>query len=107
LSTKDVAKRRLARWPLLLAALAVLGPPVSADAAFPGRNGKLAFVSARDGNWELYVMNADGSSETRLTSTSANEGHPSWSADGRNITFNRDRPTGPCVRLADPSAHGS
>ena len=31
----------------------------SAFATFPGENGKIAFTSARDGNYEIYVMNAD------------------------------------------------
>ncbi len=30
--------------------------------------GKIAFYSARDGNHEIYIMNADGSSQTNLTS---------------------------------------
>ncbi len=28
---------------------------------------KLVFVSERDGNYEIYIMNADGSAQTRLT----------------------------------------
>jgi len=41
--------------------------------------GKIAFASDRDGNWEVYVMDADGSHQTQLTNSPANEGHPSWS----------------------------
>jgi hypothetical protein len=36
------------------------------------------FASQRDGNWEIYVMNADGSGQTRLTNNSADDGHPVW-----------------------------
>jgi len=32
----------------------------SAFATFPGENGKIAFSSQRDGNEEVYVVNADG-----------------------------------------------
>src|SRR6266511_1205796 len=57
----------------LVAAIAVLaltfGGARPANAAFPGGNGKIAFASYRDGNYELYVMNADGSGQTRLTQT--------------------------------------
>ena len=52
---------------------------------------RLAFYSDRDGNAEIYVMNADGSAVTRLTTNAADEGYPSWSPDGRTITFDSDR----------------
>ena len=52
---------------------------------------RLAFYSERDGNPEIYVMNADGSGVTRLTRTSADEGYPAWSPDGRTISFDSDR----------------
>src|ERR1041384_8190465 len=34
-------------------------------------NGKIAFTSDRDGNREIYVMNADGTNQTRLTNNPA------------------------------------
>jgi hypothetical protein len=40
-------------------------------AAFPGANGKLVFTSDRDGNAEIYAMNADGSGQTNLTANPA------------------------------------
>jgi len=48
---------------------------------------KLAFVSQRDGNSEIYVMNADGSAQENLTRQPASDSHPSWSRDGRRIVF--------------------
>jgi|DewCreStandDraft_4_1066084.scaffolds.fasta_scaffold17006_5 TolB protein len=36
--------------------------------------GKIAFYSDRDGNWEIYVMDANGSNQTRLTNNSAEDG---------------------------------
>ena len=48
---------------------------------------RIAFQSSRDGNWEIYVMNADGSSQTRLTNNSDEDGFPSWSPDGARIAY--------------------
>ena len=47
----------------------------------------MAFVSDRDGNAEIYVMNADGSAQRRLTRNPASDGPPAWSPDGRKIAF--------------------
>ena len=32
-----------------------------------GRNGKIAFTSSHDGNFEIYTMEANGSNQTRIT----------------------------------------
>jgi Tol biopolymer transport system component len=76
---------------VLLLALAVSERPASA--AFPGKNGKIAFVSTRDGNEEIYVMDADGTNETRLTTDPEAEPgrdiHPMFSPDGKRLTFTR------------------
>jgi len=60
---------------------------------------KIAFTSNRDGNIQIYVMNADGSKPTRLTSTAATDMAPDWSPDGRQIVFqsNRDHPQFPDI----------
>jgi Tol biopolymer transport system component len=52
---------------------------------------RIAFYSERDGNAEIYVMNADGTDARRLTNSPADEGYPGWSPDGRSITFDSDR----------------
>lgn len=48
---------------------------------------KIAFASTRDGNYELYVMNPDGSNQNRLTISEGNDWTPSWSPDGSKIAF--------------------
>jgi Tol biopolymer transport system component len=39
---------------------------------------KLAFMSDRDGNREIYVMNADGSDQTNVSRNPAHDEAPSW-----------------------------
>jgi Tol biopolymer transport system component len=63
-----------------------ISPPAS-QAAFPGVNGKIAFISDRDGNVEVYIMNADGANQTNLTNNPANDFSPSWSPDGTELVF--------------------
>ena len=48
-------------------------------------------MSQRDGNWEVYVVNLDGSELRRLTRNPASDGLPTWSPDGRHIAFVSDR----------------
>lgn len=48
---------------------------------------KITFRSSRDGNPEIYVMNADGSAQTRLTNNSAADDQPRFSPDGTRIVF--------------------
>ena len=50
---------------------------------------RIAFSSKRSGTFDIYVMNADGTGTTRLTSTKEDDSHPTWSPDGRRIAFAR------------------
>lgn len=49
--------------------------------------GRIAFTSDRDGNEEIYLMNADGTEQTNLTRNPAWDNDPWWSPDGSEIAF--------------------
>lgn len=55
---------------------------------------RIAFTSDRDGDPEIYVMNADGTSPRRLTHTPGRDAHPFFSRDGRRIVFQSPRANG-------------
>jgi Tol biopolymer transport system component len=63
------------------------GPTHRTPAARTVRNGKIAFVSDRDGNNEIYVMDADGTNARNLTHSIRDDHAPAWSPDGTKIAF--------------------
>lgn len=64
--------------------------------------GRIAFVSDRDGNEEIYVTDSSSRNQTNLTNDPANDWSPAWSPDGQNIAFVSDRqPQGIYVVNAD------
>ena len=48
---------------------------------------QIAFSSERDGDFEIYVMDADGKNQRRLTNNRHDDWDPSWSPDGQRIAF--------------------
>jgi Tol biopolymer transport system component len=85
-------RRWIAAGMILLAVTTFLATLTArSEAAFPGEPGKIAFDSTRDGNTEIYVMNADGSEQTRLTNELAIDRDAAFSADGRRIAFVSER----------------
>jgi TolB protein len=71
------------------------------------RQGKIAFISLRDGNPEIYVMNADGSQQKNLTNNPAYDDHPSWSPDGTKIAFTASRDGNGNLDICVMNADGS
>ena len=49
------------------------------DPAWSPDGSKIAFESDRDGNYEIYVMNADGTAQHNLTNDGAYDRDPAWS----------------------------
>ena len=52
---------------------------------------RIAFVSLRDGNAEIYQLEQDGSNLRRLTYNRTGDWRPAWSPDGHHILFTSDR----------------
>jgi len=61
------------------------------DTAPAGDQGQVAFMSRRNGNWEVYVVNMDSGGLNRLTNNSAQDGLPAWSPDRKSIAFVSNR----------------
>jgi Tol biopolymer transport system component len=79
----------------------VVVPTIPAPVLGDGTS-RIVFTSDRDGpdpkgdqgNQEIYVMNADGTGQRRLTHEQSGDFHPSWSPDGTMIAFASQRGRG-------------
>ncbi len=67
------------------------GDGANLDPAWSPDAKRIVFHSDRDGNEEIYAMNADGDGETRLTANGERDRNPTWSPDGSKIAFESNR----------------
>ena len=80
-------------------------PHVDFSPAWSPGGRKIVFVSTRDGNNEIYVMNADRSNEHRLTTHTGADTAPGFTFDGSQIHFIRE--TGGASEIFVMDADGS
>ena len=52
---------------------------------------RIAFQSDRDGNWEIYLMDADGAQEVRITQNNAQDEMPVFSRENNILVFTSTR----------------
>ena len=66
------------------------GPDVTTPRWSPD-GGRIAFDSNAAGEFDIYVVGANGGKPQRMTTDPANDGNPSWSHDGQWIYFDSAR----------------
>ena len=59
--------------------------------AFSPNGKQIAFASSRDGDFEIYAINADGTNVRRLTKSPGLDMRPAWSPDGKQVAFTSNR----------------
>lgn len=67
---------------------------------------KIAFASNRSGNYEIYVINSDGSGLAETYHDPGVDSHPRWSPDGSRILFWTNRDGHPEVYAMNPDGTG-
>jgi dipeptidyl aminopeptidase/acylaminoacyl peptidase len=89
---------------------ATLPPPTATRPALPTLSGAgggvIAFTSERKYNQDIFLMNADGSEQTPLTTGFANESAPSWSPDGTRIAYSSGMGSGRDIYVMNADGTG-
>jgi TolB protein len=64
-------------------------PAINTAPSFSPDGSQVTFESDRGGSQQIYVMNADGSNQTRISFGNGRYSTPVWSPDGKNIAFTK------------------
>lgn len=68
------------------------GAANDAQPVFDPSGGRIAFASDRGGQWDIWIIDANGRNPIQITNTPAPEMHPSWSPDGKQLVYCRVDP---------------
>ena len=66
-------------------------PGYDAEGSYSPDGKRIIFTSFRDGDAEIYIMDADGKNPRRITRTPGYDGGPFFSPDGKKIVYRSDR----------------
>jgi predicted heme/steroid binding protein len=58
-----------------------------AEATFPGKNGKIAYVSSDGNDYEIYTINPNGGGKFQVTHSDTSDYDPCYSPDGKRIAY--------------------
>ena len=72
---------------LAAAIVSIMSTSQTVMGAFPGENGRIAFDSDRDGDFEIFRMKADGTGQRQLTHNDETDYGAAFSPDGKRIAF--------------------
>ncbi|MBO5753300.1 MAG: PD40 domain-containing protein [Proteobacteria bacterium] len=79
---------------------------MNSGAKYCAGSGKIALTLSKDGDAEIYTMNADGSGLKRLTTNRAIDTSPVWSPDCSRIAFVSDRGGNPQIYTMNADGSG-
>ena len=68
---------------------------------------RIVFASNRDGDWDIYSMDANGNNLLQLTDDPASEEEPAVSPDGRRIAFKSNRVLSPELYVMDSDGNNA
>jgi Tol biopolymer transport system component len=80
------------------------GPAAIVAATRP--TGRIAFMTTRDGNQEIYAVDPSGAGLANLSNNSANDYDPAWSPDGKRLAFISTRDGNPEIYVMNADGTG-
>ena len=81
-------------------------PAINTAPCFSPDGSRIAFESDRGGTQQIYIMNADGSNQNRISFGQGRYSTPVWSPDGKYIAFTRQGSGGFGIGVMNPDGSG-